>query len=85
MANPRSRGKIIYSDGTVVNVNPGAVVTVQDQAPGGTGPIGGPTRYVIGGAMVAGAVVGIVALTNGGDNTNKTNKSKKNKDNPASP
>jgi len=89
MANPGSRGKIIYSDGCEINVSPGSVYTVQDGSPCGSGALrGGSARtYVIGGLVVAGGAVAIIALTGGGDSDNGKNKKKKHKEtnNPASP
>ena len=90
MANPGSRGKVIYSDGCEVNVSPGSVYTVQDSSPCGSGVMGGGSarNYVIGGLVIAGGAVAVIALT-GGDNSDngKHKKKKKHEDNdhPASP
>jgi hypothetical protein len=85
MANPGSRGKVIYSDGCEINVSPGSVYTVQDSSPVLRG--GSARNYVIGGLVVAGGAVAIIALTGGGDSNNGKHKKKKHEDNdnPASP
>jgi hypothetical protein len=90
MANPGSRGKVIYSDGCEVNVSPGSVYTVQDSSPCGSGVMGGgPARnYVIGGLVIAGGAVAVIALTGGDDGSSakkKKKKKKRNADEPASP
>ena len=88
MANPGSKGKIIYSDGCTIDVVPGSVYTVQDSSPCSSGVVGRPRAYyVIGGLVVAGGAVAIIALTGGSDSDNGKQKKKKHKDtdNPASP
>jgi hypothetical protein len=79
MAGPGGYGKIIYSNGCVVNVRPGAVVAVQDEPPCRDGAVIAGHPYLIAGAMAAGVVAGIVSLSGGNDNNN--NKHSK----PASP
>ena len=79
MANPGSRGKVIYSDGCEVNVSPGSVYTVQDSSPCGSGVMGGGSarNYVIGGLVIAGDAVAVIALTGGDDSDNGKHKKKK--------
>ena len=89
MANPGSRGKVIYSDGCEINVSPGSVYTVQDSSPCGSGVMGGGSarNYVIGGLVIAGGAVAVIALTGGDNSDNGKHKKKKHEDNddPASP
>ena len=81
MANPGSSGKVIYSDGCEINVSPGSVYTVQESSPCRAGLGGGSARtYVIGGLVIAGGAVTLIALTGGGDS-----KKHKETNNPASP
>ena len=70
MASPDGAGKIEYDDGCVVEVKPGAVVAVQEKSPCQAGGFGvKKPGYLIGGVLVAGVVVGVIALTSGsGDN-----------------
>jgi len=67
IASPGGHAKIVYPDGCVVDVNPGAVVTVQETSPckAGALPVGGGHVgwYVAGAAVVGGAVAGIVLGT----------------------
>ena len=72
MASPNGAAKIEYDDGCVVEVKPGAVVAVAEQSPcptGGSDDTGGSgfrPGYLIAGVLVAGGVVGLIALTGGG-------------------
>jgi len=67
IASPGGHAKIVYANGCVVDVNPGAVVTVQETSPckAGALPVGGGHVgwYVVGAAVVGGAVAGIVLGT----------------------
>ncbi len=72
IASPGGHAKIVYADGCVVDVNPGAVVTVQETSPckAGALPVGSAALggghvgwYVVGAAVVGGAVAGIVLGT----------------------
>jgi hypothetical protein len=86
MANPGSQGKIVYYDGCEFTVSPGTVYTVQDGSPCQSGVRRGPARnYVIGGLVVAGAAVAVVALTAAGDSGGPNHKPKRKKDHSASP
>ena len=86
MANPGSRGKVIYSDGCEINVSPGSVYTVQDGSPCRAGLGSGSARtYVIGGLVIVGGTVAIIALTGGDDGSAKKEKHKKSGNHPASP
>jgi hypothetical protein len=78
MAAPNGSAKVVYDDGCVVEVKPGAVVAVYETSPcqAQTGAIdttaqaatANPRRgYIIAGVVVAGIAGGIVALTAGGD------------------
>jgi hypothetical protein len=68
MANPGSRGKVIYSDGCEVELSPGSVYAIQQASPCKSGLFrGGAAKYVVGGLLVAGGVVAVVALTGGDD------------------
>ena len=72
MANPGSRGKVIYADGCEINVSPGSVYTVQDGSPCRAGLGSGSARtYVIGGLVIVGGTVAIIALTGGDDGSAK--------------
>jgi hypothetical protein len=62
MANPGGRGKIVYPDGCVVDVYPGAVVTVEDRdpkaLPGPCKVAGAPIwPYVAGAALIAAPII----------------------------
>jgi hypothetical protein len=85
MANPGSSGKIIYADGCTIEVKPGEVYTVADSSPCSSGVVRRPVNYVIGGLVIAGGTVAIIALTNNGDSDNNNKKSKRNGDQSASP
>ena len=69
MASPNGSGKIVYEDGCVVEVKPGAVVTVEPTSPcqAGASNSGSRRGYIIGGVVVAGVVGGVIALAGGGD------------------
>ena len=76
MAAPNGSAKIVYDDGCVVEVKPGAVVPVYGQSPcpvyagnsgSGRGWFTGSGRgYIIAGAVVAGVVGGAIAYAGGG-------------------
>jgi hypothetical protein len=81
MASPAGSANIVYADGCVVSVKPGAVVSVGAQSPctarflvdevPGQNPH--PARpYIIGAAVVAGvvAIAVIVSQSNNGNNNN---------------
>jgi hypothetical protein len=80
MASPNSSGEIVYEDGCVVEVKPGAVVAVQERSPCNTGRFGIRPGYLIVGALVVGGVAGGLALLAGGDDNDKSGVDK-----PASP
>jgi hypothetical protein len=83
VASPGGHAKIVYADGCAVDVNPGAVVAVQEASPckaGYAAPVSGPAPvggrpvgwYVVGAAVVGGAVAGIVIATeNNGSGNHK--------------
>ena len=70
MANPNSSGKVVYPDGCEIAINPGLLYYIQEKSPCDTGLVWAPGAYVVGGLLVAGGVVAIVALT-GGDSGGK--------------
>ena len=69
MAGPDGAGQIVYDDGCIVQVNPGAVITIGVRSPcaaGLNGKLPPPTpldHYLLGAAAVGGAVAGVVLLT----------------------
>jgi hypothetical protein len=79
MAAPNGSAKIVYDDGCVVEVQPGAVVSVYETSPcqAQTGAVdtssqvaagsGSRRGYILAGVVVAGVVGGVFALTSGGD------------------
>lgn len=67
MANPGGSAQIVYPDGCVVRVDPGAVVTVQDRSPCAVGQVD-YTPYIVGGVAVAGAVTGIILFAQKNEN-----------------
>lgn len=60
-ASPGGSAQLVYPDGCVVNVSPGATVTVGQQSPCALGQID-YTPYVVGGVVVTGAVAGAIIL-----------------------
>jgi hypothetical protein len=77
VASPGGHAKIVYDDNCVVNVDPGAVVTVQETSPckAGVAPAAGGGHigwYVVGAGVVGGAIAGIV-LGTGGSSSNSNN------------
>jgi hypothetical protein len=79
MAAPKGSAKIVYDDGCVVEVQPGAVVAVYETSPcqAQTGAVdtssqvaagtGSRRGYIIAGVVVAAVVGGAVALAGGDD------------------
>jgi hypothetical protein len=74
VASPGGHAKIVYDDNCVVNVDPGAVVTVQETSPckAGIAPAAGGHIgwYVVGAGVVGGAIAGIVLSGGGSSNSN---------------
>ena len=75
MVSPEGSARIIYADGCAINVRPGAVVTIGQGSPCAAVPMGltktkdtiPADHYLIGGALVVGAVVGGIVLLNDDD------------------
>lgn len=68
MASPGGSAQVAYPDGCVVNVSPGAVVKIQASSPcsGAYAQVTEAmdwTPYIVGGVLVAGAVTGVILLT----------------------
>lgn len=79
IANPGASAQVVCEDGTAVNVEPGAVVTVADcaemaaAAQGGLGATAGisTTGLVVGGLAAAGAAGVATAVSNRSDRTDR--------------
>ena len=73
MAGPGGSAKIVYGDGCVEQVDPGTVVTVKEAPPCQVGAH--PARpYIIGAAVVGGAVaIGVIVSNNNNGNKKKGN------------
>lgn len=75
IANPGGVGEIRYADGCIQKVNPGDVVVVKELSPcaaGNSGTAGSANMLIVGGVVVAGVVVGAVALSGGGNDKPKS-------------
>jgi hypothetical protein len=68
MAKPDGHAKLAYPDGCVVDINPGAVVTVQEHSPCEAGSKPNYAVYALGAAAIVGGAVAISELANGGHN-----------------
>ena len=89
MVRPNGRATIVYDDGCETTVLPGEVVTVSARSPCTAGPALGnnPGKYLLGGALVAGTVAGIILLTGDDDDegTKRVKKQLQEEHRPASP
>ena len=70
MASPGGSANIVYPDGCVVKVDPGTVVTVQEPSPCKAGGDHPARPYIIGAAIVGGAV-GIAVVVSNNNNGHK--------------
>lgn len=84
MVRPNGRATIIYADGCEQTVLPEEVVTVSAQSPCEAGPAVGNNagKYLIGGALVAGTVAGIILLTGDDDDEGTTRVKKRLQEDP---
>jgi len=63
IVSPNGMARIVYPDGCVVDVNPGAVVTIVIQSPCKVPSDISPTQFSVGGTVaVGGGVVGAIIL-----------------------
>ena len=87
MVRPNGRATIVYDDGCEQTVLPEEVVTVSAQSPCKVGPALGNNagKYLLGGALVAGTVAGIVLLTGDDDDSKSVKKQLQEEPKPASP
>jgi len=68
LVNPGGSAQIVYPDGCVVEVLPGAVATVAAQSPCATGGFSpGATTFVIGAVVVGGGIGAAVLLSQQSD------------------
>ena len=87
MVRPNGQAKIVYDDGCELQVSPEEVMNVAAQSPCKAGAALGnaPGKYLLGGALVAGAVVGIVLLTDDDDDSRRVNDRLEEEPEPPSP